>query len=661
MLSIIFVSFSMESQLVACNFNSCSYKGTIDQVKNHYLWRHCTIKTVPYICKVCWYRARSRGEMRLHRRVRHQIRKRQEDLRKVCYGTFKRLSYLHVAKGQVEGVKYDNIPRQELISNDNELLATVREAITNSCWEQLLPTQPSMKTPPWERRSLPTQPNMKKPSWERRSSKELVMQITKFVPRQVQTCYQGRRVQQFQQRQAQTYHFGERRFQQVKAQAHSTWGQSQTCEVHKMPTVAFRAKEQLSTHHNLSSGHLLPIRNSNTNSKPWSGIQTKEKHSTDALQSKTLQNKVSSTITRPTKNDITSDDDELAEPEALPQHVTRLLALEDDDMVADEADELIAEKADEMITEVDTTAQHVTRLLALEDDDMVADKADELIAEKADEMITGVDTTAQHVTRLLALEEDDIMADQADELITEVDTMETQSEASSKSTMETHTETSSQSEINNTINQGEPDEDLVINVTSTMQELGLAGQEKQDQPIINRDKEVMAGNSKLESPDEDLDDNPAEASTSNEETMSLISGLKAKMKKTSVSKQQLPGTSNQQLPGTSNQQLPVSKQQLPGSSNQQLPGEMQQLRDELQMLRDTKATNKMAVSMQALKATIDKLIPLMERQIPLMEAQITWTQQMFGLLDKQMKMQQAVIQAQQVTLDKYSDPAGDRQ
>ena len=65
--------------------------------------------------------------------------------------------------------------------------------------------------------------------------------------------------------------------------------------------------------------------------------------------------------------------------------------------------------------------------------------------------------------------------------------------------------------------------------------------------------------------------------------------------------------------------------------------------------------------MQALKATIDKLIPLMERQIPLMEAQITWTQQMFGLLDKQMKMQQAVIQAQQVTLDKYSDPAGDRQ
>ena len=631
MLSIIFVSFSMESQLVACNFNSCSYKGTIDQVKNHYLWRHCTIETVPYICKVCWYRARSRGEMRLHRRVRHQIRKRQEDLRKVCYGTFKRLSYLHVAKGQVEGVKYDNIPRQELISNDNELLATVREAITNSCWEQSLPTQPNMKTPPWERRSLPTQPNMKKPSWERRSSKELVMQITKFVPRQVQTCYQGRRVQQFQQRQAQTYHFGERRFQQVKAQAHSTWGQSRTCEVHKMPTLAFRAKEQLSTHHNLSSGHLLPIRNSNTNSKPWSGIQTKEKHSTDALQSKTLQNKVSSTITRPTKNDITSDDDELAEPEALPQHVTRLLALEDDDMVAD--------------------------------------KADELIAEKADEMITGVDTTAQHVTRLLALEEDDIMADQADELITEVDTMETQSETSSKSTMETHTETSSQSEINNTINQGEPDEDLVINVTSTMQELGLAGQEKQDQPIINRDKEVMAGNSKHESPDEDSDDNPAEASTSNEETMSLISGLKAKMKKTSVSKQQLPGTSNQQLPGTSNQQLPgtsnqqlpVSKQQLPGSSNQQLPGEMQQLRDELQMLRDTKATNKMAVSMQALKATIDKLIPLMERQIPLMEAQITWTQQMFGLLDKQMKMQQAVIQAQQVTLDKYSDPAGDRQ
>ena len=51
----------------------------------------------------------------------------------------------------------------------------------------------------------------------------------------------------------------------------------------------------------------------------------------------------------------------------------------------------------------------------------------------------------------------------------------------------------------------------------------------------------------------------------------------------------------------------------------------------------------------------------MECQIPLMEAQISWNQHVFELLDKQMKMQQAAIQAQKDTFDKYSGPAGDKQ
>ena len=51
----------------------------------------------------------------------------------------------------------------------------------------------------------------------------------------------------------------------------------------------------------------------------------------------------------------------------------------------------------------------------------------------------------------------------------------------------------------------------------------------------------------------------------------------------------------------------------------------------------------------------------MERQIPLMEAQISWNQQVFELLDKQMKMQHAAVQAQKDTFDKYSGPAGDKQ
>ena len=43
-----------------------------------------------------------------------------------------------------------------------------------------------------------------------------------------------------------------------------------------------------------------------------------------------------------------------------------------------------------------------------------------------------------------------------------------------------------------------------------MQGLELTSQEKQDPPIINRDNEVMVGNSQQETPDRDSDDNTAE-------------------------------------------------------------------------------------------------------------------------------------------------------
>ena len=179
------------------------------------------------------------------------------------------------------------------------------------------------------------------------------------------------------------------------------------------------------------------------------------------------------------------------------------------------------------------------------------------------------------------------------------------------------------------MNKSGPDKDI-NNVTSTMQGLGLTSQEKQDPPIINRDQEVMVGNSQQETPDSD--DNTAETS---DETMPLtggLAGLKDKMKKTST-------------------------------SEKQVMGEMQELREELRTFRETnsKGTDKLADQVQALKSTIDKLVPLMERQIPLMEAQISWNQQVFELLDKQMKMQQAAIQAQKDTFDKYSGPAGDKQ
>ena len=98
------------------------------------------------------------------------------------------------------------------------------------------------------------------------------------------------------------------------------------------------------------------------------------------------------------------------------------------------------------------------------------------------------------------------------------------------------------------------------------------------------------------------------------------------------------------------------------TSEKQVMGEMQELREEFRTFRETnsKGTDKLADQVQALKSTIDKLVPLMERQIPLMEAQISWNQQVFELLDKQMKMQQAAIHAQKDTFDKYSDPAGDK-
>ena len=73
-------------------------------------------------------------------------------------------------------------------------------------------------------------------------------------------------------------------------------------------------------------------------------LRQREKQSTNVLLNKALQKNVSSTITRPSDDNTTYDDDELAEPEALPQHVTRLLELEEDDIMPDKADELIIEE-----------------------------------------------------------------------------------------------------------------------------------------------------------------------------------------------------------------------------------------------------------------------------------------------------------------------------
>ena len=170
------------------------------------------------------------------------------------------------------------------------------------------------------------------PLWETRLHGQPIFCTHQFVPEQDQTCHTGEQVQT--------------QFQQIQAQVCSTWGQVQTCEIHEIPTLAFQTGEQVSMHLNLASGggDLLMISNNNTECEPLSGTQTEGVQSTNALPNKTLQKQVSSTITRPLDDDTTYDDDELAEPEALPQHVTRLLELEEDDIMPDKADELITEE-----------------------------------------------------------------------------------------------------------------------------------------------------------------------------------------------------------------------------------------------------------------------------------------------------------------------------
>ena len=144
------VSFNIESQLMACKIHSYPYMGTIDQAKNHYLQRHCTKNTVPCICKMCGYWAQTRKEMKFHQRVKHQVRKWKEDLRNVCYRTFKSNFIPSVVMKETKHVVYDNFPRQELISDDSAILVRVREAIANnnSCWDRSLPKWPNMKIPP---------------------------------------------------------------------------------------------------------------------------------------------------------------------------------------------------------------------------------------------------------------------------------------------------------------------------------------------------------------------------------------------------------------------------------------------------------------------------------------------------------------------------------
>ena len=82
-------------QLVACNYDNCSHMGTAKQVTSHHLWKHCSVNTVPYACKICGYRAQTKRGIRIHRRVRHHGRGRKEDLKLECYGTYETLSNLY--------------------------------------------------------------------------------------------------------------------------------------------------------------------------------------------------------------------------------------------------------------------------------------------------------------------------------------------------------------------------------------------------------------------------------------------------------------------------------------------------------------------------------------------------------------------------------------
>ena len=493
-----FVSFSMVKHLgkhlVECSQLTCSYVGTVNQVCTHYIWKHCTLETVPYSCKDCGYRSWTRIGMRIHQSRKHKIEIAEEDLPHFCDGSHRTLPFprMYIKRSntavQRKRLNYDNIPKQELISRDHAIISRVRRTSI--------------------RNYISYCGKARYGNFGRRQHDAVLTDNLRSDSEQAQACTASGRSRPRQRqaqacsnrevprkRQAQASHAWERATTSEPTQARPAWEQSSThkrsCTTEPQPKrVRFETPphtgrstprledlaldkivEQASPRIDLLPYEIfvLPERGRQTDTDrgstttdcvSLSNTQTEDKQrtpSTNALRKKAVRNRASCTVTRPTTEGNSSDEDELAEPEALSNHVTRLLALDEDDITTDKADELIAET----IMEVN------------------------------------------------------------------------------------HPGTSSQSEITDTINPAGPDSDI-NNVTSTMEKLVLANPEQQNPPISSEQAlEARIASIQQESAD-NSDSDTSEASVEVIENMPLIPGLKGKLKKSSASDNEL-ATSIQQL------------------------------------------------------------------------------------------------------------------
>ena len=494
-----FVSFSMVKplgkHLVQCSQETCAYVGTVNQVCTHYIWKHCTLETVPYSCKDCGYRSWTRIGMRIHQSRKHKIEVAEQDLPHYCHGSHRTppLPRMYIKRintaVQRKRLNYDNIPKQELISRDHAIISRVRRTST--------------------RNYISYCGKARYGNFGRRQHDAVLTDNLRSDSEQAQACTASGRSRPRQRqaqacsnrevprkRQAQASHAWERTTTREPTQARPAWEQLSTRKRSSITAEPQQKRVRFETPPHTSQStprledlaldkiveqaspriDLLPYEifvlpkpgtrtdtdkgTANTDCVSLSGTQTEDKQrtpSTNAPRNKTARNQASCTVTRPTTKGDPYDEDELAEPEALSHSVTRLLALDEDDITTDKADEPIAET----IMEVN------------------------------------------------------------------------------------HPGTSSQSEITDAINTAGPDSDI-NNVTSTMEKLALANPEKQNPPISSEQAQgARIATIQQESAD-NSDSDTSEASVEVIENMPLIPGLKGKLKKSSTSDNEL-AASIQQL------------------------------------------------------------------------------------------------------------------
>lgn len=369
----------MNAHLVSCSFEECYYFGTQKQVATHYLWKHCTAKTVPYACKGCGYRALTRTAIQIHRREKHGPNAYKEDLHDVCDGTFETSKFPRMFKkpGVTTSLTYDAIPKRELITNDDHVPRKDRNAIANNKRYRTLSLPPlphsrnsQCKTEPPDVSEIHTSRSSTRPTNNtegRAQTRSRDRQAwTRYITEQAQTRPRGRQAQACPAREpTSTCHASQNTLEPPRKKIRSELpyplkrppqklhnlaldkivdeaGHRIDLVPHELFILPEPNKDEVRGKRATSKGSIkdiLPLSSNTADCVPVTGAQTENK------QTENKQKETSSATAPPACGSESPKsclgNDELAEPEALPPHVNYLLGLEEDGDMTGRSDEEI--------------------------------------------------------------------------------------------------------------------------------------------------------------------------------------------------------------------------------------------------------------------------------------------------------------------------------